>query len=157
MFCYTNKIICKNRDNKNILLQKQYVWFYQQNVWLLRQKFYLLSLILLPEQNHLFPCTEYRSFSFIYKHPHWNSSWCPKNDFLIKWRNNVFLSARIFVLATWIVFLQYERNSCWKKKNLAARKQLFRHFRKHISRSRPTEDFLSSGFPIQWFYKILEN
>ena len=54
-FCYSNKIICKNRDNKNILLQQQNVWFYQQNVWLLRQnfllqlqKFHLLSLILLP-------------------------------------------------------------------------------------------------------------
>jgi len=54
-FGYTNKIICKNRDKKNILLQQQNVWFYQKNVWLLRQifllqqqKFYLLSLILLP-------------------------------------------------------------------------------------------------------------
>jgi len=38
-FCYTNKIIRENRDNKNILLQQQNVWFYQQNVWLLRQNF----------------------------------------------------------------------------------------------------------------------
>ena len=60
-FCYTNKLICYNRDNKNILLQQQNVWFYQQKVWMLRRNFwlqqekiYLLSLILLPQPNHFF-------------------------------------------------------------------------------------------------------
>jgi len=54
-FCYTNKVICWNRYNKDILLQQQNVKFYQQNVWLLQQNFWLkqqkihlLSLILLP-------------------------------------------------------------------------------------------------------------
>jgi len=47
-FCYTNKNICSNRDNKNILLEQQNVWFYQQNVWLQQQRIYFLSLILLP-------------------------------------------------------------------------------------------------------------
>ena len=64
-FCCTNKIICENRDSKNILLQQQNVQFYQQNVywllqqnfWLQQQKFYWLSLILLPYQNHFFPCS----------------------------------------------------------------------------------------------------
>jgi len=61
-FCCTKKIICQNRDSKNILLQQQNVQFYQQNVWLLQenfwlqqQKIYLLSIILLPKQNHIFP------------------------------------------------------------------------------------------------------
>jgi len=48
-------------DNKTILLQQQIVKFYQENVWLLQQNFglkqqkiRLLSLILLPTQNHFF-------------------------------------------------------------------------------------------------------
>jgi len=60
----------KNGDNKNIVVQ-QNVWLYQQNVWLLRQNFWLqqqnfnlLSLILLPHQNHFFRALKRKRYQF---------------------------------------------------------------------------------------------